>query len=56
MKEKLQMLRNTMADIETKGDSTLRMADCLKFVAQLINECEKSELKVTPENDASIEK
>lgn len=43
MKEKLINLHNALATIETKGQHTLTMADCLKFVGQLIAEIEKSE-------------
>ena len=46
MKNKLTMLLNTLAEIETKGDSTIKMAGCLQHVQQMIAECdiqEKSE-------------
>lgn len=33
MSEELQKLYNTLLAVETKGDSTLVMADCLKFVS-----------------------
>lgn len=39
MKEKLTKLYNTMAQIETKGESTKLMAACLNFVTQMVNEC-----------------
>lgn len=39
MKEKLTQLYNTLCLIETKGNNTLIMADCLKFLEQCINEC-----------------
>lgn len=41
MKDKLIQLRNTMAMIETRGESTMIMADCLKFLEQCIRECEQ---------------
>lgn len=34
----LQLLYNTMKDIETKGESTKVMADCLRFIEQKIQE------------------
>ncbi|GEM_PF-3316105 len=43
MKDKLIMLHNTLLLIDTKGESTVHMADCIKFVAQLISDCEKEE-------------
>ena len=43
MKNKLTMLLNTLAEIETKGDGTLKMAGCLQHVQQMIAECEKQE-------------
>lgn len=46
MKEKLSQLYNTLALIETKGDGTLLMADCLKFLGQCINECEQHEVEM----------
>lgn len=42
MKDKLTALFNTMKHIETKGDSTLIMADCLRELAKLVNEMEQS--------------
>ena len=46
MKGKLTILLNTLAQIETHGDGTLKMAGCLQHVQQMIAECkikEKSE-------------
>ena len=46
MKDKLMMLLNTLAQIETKGDGTIKTAGCLQHVQQMIAECdiqEKSE-------------
>ncbi len=43
MKDKLMMLLNTLAQIETKGDGTIKMAGCLQHVQQMIAECEKQE-------------
>ena len=34
----LQLLYNTMVDIETKGGSTKVMADCLRFIENKIKE------------------
>ena len=38
MKNKLQLLYNTLLTIETKGTSTLTMSDCIKYLDNLINE------------------
>ena len=43
MKDKLMMLLNTLAQIETKGDGTIKMAGCLQHIQQMIAECEKQE-------------
>lgn len=43
MKEQLNKLRNTMLLIETKGNNTLLMADCIRFVEALINQPEQTE-------------
>lgn len=48
MKNKLMMLLNTLAEIETHGDGTLKMASCLQFVEQLANECDKPQTKSVP--------
>lgn len=42
MKEKLIRLHNTLLDIETKGGSTVTMGDCLKYLSQLISECDEA--------------
>lgn len=36
-------LMNTLSDVETKGQSTIAVANCMKFLAQCISECEKEE-------------
>jgi len=41
MKENLIKLHNTLALVETKGESTKIMAQCLQFVEQLVQECDK---------------
>ena len=51
--EELQKLYNTLLAVETKGDSTLVIADCLKFVSQLIFKCKEEEkLMMVTNNDA----
>ena len=42
MEENLRRLYNTMILIETKGESTKTMADCLRFTEQLIAEAKKN--------------
>ena len=37
----LQLLYNTMKDIETKGESTKVMADCLRFIENKIKESQQ---------------
>lgn len=37
MKDKLTAIFNLMQNIETKGDSTLFMADCVRALANVIN-------------------
>jgi hypothetical protein len=39
MEEKLTKLYNTLALIETKGENTKIMAQCLNYTLALINEC-----------------
>lgn len=47
----LQLLLNTMKDIETRGDSTKTMADCLRFVEQKIQELQREPAPApTPEH------
>lgn len=43
MKDELIKLLETMKKIDTKGESTLFMADCLLFVDRLIQECSKDD-------------
>ena len=50
MKENLQKLYNTLALIETKGENTKIMADCLRYTEQLIqqaSDAEQSQMKET---------
>lgn len=43
MSENLIKLYNTLSLIETKGESTKYMAQCMAFVEQMANEARKSE-------------
>jgi hypothetical protein len=52
MTEKLRKLYNTMCLIETKGESTKIMTDCLRYVEQLISENNKL---TTVKNDVDKE-
>lgn len=36
MEEKLLRLYNTLATIETKGENTKTMADCLRYIEQMV--------------------
>lgn len=38
MEEKLTSLYNTLLQIETKGDGTIKMAACLNYIVNLISE------------------
>ena len=38
MDENLVRLKNTLMSVETKGNSTVIMADCLRFIDQMITE------------------
>lgn len=52
MKERLIQLLNTMSLIETKGESTLIMTDCVRYVNDLIQECEEKEATPTKTDNA----
>lgn len=43
MKEELTNLFNTLYQIETKGQSSIIMGDCLRCLAQLIDKAESAE-------------
>ena len=45
MLEKLQKLYNTLGTIETKGANTKRMAICLTYLEEIIQEQAESEKK-----------
>ena len=47
MKDKLANLYNTLTLVETKGESTKIMAQCLVFIENLINESIKNEEQKT---------
>ena len=38
MVENLVRLKNTLMSVETKGNSTVIMADCLRFIDQMVAE------------------
>ena len=42
-KDNYRRVQNTLGLISTKGNDTLIMADCLKFLEQCIRECEQGE-------------
>lgn len=45
MEEELTRLYNTLKLISTKGDDTKTMADCLKYLENLIMDIQKKEEK-----------
>lgn len=47
MKEKLKQLLVALGQIETKGESTLVMADCQRFLKGCVDEVEKMEAELT---------
>ena len=49
MKERLTAIFNTLKEIETKGDSTLIMADCLRELANVINSMPVEQVVENPE-------
>lgn len=49
MEEKLTSLYNTLLQVETKGESTLKMSACLRYIENLISELRAAEsAKVKP--------
>lgn len=46
MEDKLRKLYNTLMLIETRGESTKIMGECLRFTEQLINEARERNAKV----------
>lgn len=52
MVNELTKLLNTLATVETKGISTKAMADCLRFLEQLI-EAEQNKPVTVPEEPAA---
>lgn len=48
MKEKLTALYNTLVTIETKGTNTETMADCLRYLRNLMNEAPDESAKKPP--------
>lgn len=45
MEQKLRNLYNAMLTIETKGRSTIQMAECLRYTEQLIAEAKAEEVR-----------
>lgn len=45
MEQKLRNLYNAMLTIETKGRSTIQMAECLRYTEQLITEANAEEVR-----------
>ena len=51
LSENLIKLYNTLALIETKGESTKHMAQCMAFVEQMVNEAIMSERAAAKESE-----
>lgn len=56
MTEKLQRLYNTLIQVETKGDSTIRMATCLQYLDNIITETVKKDAEVPLPEAEVVEK
>ena len=52
MKDRLVAVFNILKEVETKGDSTLRMADCLRELADVINNMPDDVPQEVPEQPA----
>lgn len=48
MEEKLTKLYNALALVETKGESTKIMANCLVYLDQLVKEAKATDVKPAP--------
>lgn len=55
LSENLIKLYNTLALIETKGENTKTMAQCLMFTEQLANEARSAEIKAEENKKAQAE-
>lgn len=53
MENELKKLYNTLLLIETKGESTKIMADCIKFTEQLINRAHEESAKANAPKEIS---
>ena len=53
MVENLVRLKNTLMSVETKGNSTVIMADCLRFIDQMVEvySAEKNTVKEVENHD-----
>lgn len=56
MSENLIKLYNTLSLIETKGENTKLMAQCMVFVEQLANEAKMAEMQAEEVKQASKKK
>lgn len=56
MEQKLKNLYNAMLTIETKGRSTVQMAECLRYTEQLIAEANAEEMRRREETKDASEK
>lgn len=49
MKDKFITIHNVLSMIETKGEYTKMMADCLRFIEKCVEECEAQEVAPSKE-------
>lgn len=54
MEENLRKLYNTLATIETRGAATITMADCLRYLEQLINDEQNKQLPLESEEATEV--
>lgn len=56
MEQKLRNLYNAMLKVETKGISTVQMAECIRYTEQLIAEANAEEQQKLQEKTNAVEK
>lgn len=52
MDQKLQKLYNTLLLVETKGESTKIMGECLRYIEQMLKELVEEQTKANEQHEA----